>query len=412
VVPEPLVSADMGGLSRPEVADRAGVDPRFVDRVVGLGILPPEDDGRYEEGSVRRVRLIQMLERAGIALEGIASMMARGALPLELIERATHERFASYGGETFRDVSQRTGLPLELLTAIRESTGSAAPEPDERMREDELRVVPLIDYQLELGVRPAVAERVLRVFGESLRRMAEAESSFWYSDLVVPRIAAGQSWADIAVMAGETSAELSRRSDEAILAMYHALQTHAWMRNILEGVESALVDAGLQERPDRAPPAICFFDITGYTRLTEERGDDAALRLAETLARIVQRSSNRQAGRVVKWLGDGVMFHFPEPARGVVAALEMVEDAATTGLPPAHVGLHAGPVLFQDGDYFGRTVNIAARVADYARPGEVVVSQSVVELSEGADVRFDEIGPVELKGIAESVRLHVASRGS
>jgi hypothetical protein len=94
----------------------------------------------------------------------------------------------------------------------------------------------------------------------------------------------------------------------------------------------------------------------------------------------------------------------------VLAALEMVEGVASGGLPPAHVGLHAGPVVFQEGDYFGRTVNLAARIADYARPGEVVVSQDVVDAAHGAPVTFTEIGPVELKGVTGTLRLHTARR--
>ena len=110
----------------------------------------------------------------------------------------------------------------------------------------------------------------------------------------------------------------------------------------------------------------------------------------------------------MKWLGDGVMFYFGEPGGAVLAALEMVAGVATHDLPPAHVGLHAGPVVFQDGDYFGRTVNLAARIADYARPREVVVSQEVVEAADGAPVSFEEIGPVELKGVKGALRLHTA----
>jgi adenylate cyclase len=104
------------------------------------------------------------------------------------------------------------------------------------------------------------------------------------------------------------------------------------------------------------------------------------------------------------------MFHFPNPGPGVVAALEMAAGVVEAGLPPAHVGLHAGPVIFQDGDYYGQTVNVAARIADYARPGEVLVSQEVVEASGGVEVAFREIGPVELKGVSGAMRLHAASR--
>jgi adenylate cyclase len=122
--------------------------------------------------------------------------------------------------------------------------------------------------------------------------------------------------------------------------------------------------------------------------------------------------SQEHGGQPVKWLGDGVMFYFENPGDGVVAALDMVEGVARDGLPPAHVGIHAGPVVFQEGDYFGRTVNIAARIADYARPGEVVVSEDVVKVADGSTVRFTEIGPVELRGVSGTVRLHTARRAT
>ena len=73
-------------------------------------------------------------------------------------------------------------------------------------------------------------------------------------------------------------------------------------------------------------------------------------------------AARRQAP--IKWLGDGVMFYFRDPGPGVRAALEMVDGLAAAGLPPAHVGLHARPVLFQEGDSFGQTANLSARIAD------------------------------------------------
>ena len=110
-------------------------------------------------------------------------------------------------------------------------------------------------------------------------------------------------------------------------------------------------------------------------------------------------------GKPIKWLGDGVMFYFGEPRLGVRSALEMVDELAAAGLPPAHVGLHAGPVLFQEGDYFGQTVNLSARIADYARPGEVLVSQAVADASQDETIAFSDIGSVELKGVEGTVHL-------
>jgi class 3 adenylate cyclase len=190
--------------------------------------------------------------------------------------------------------------------------------------------------------------------------------------------------------------------------LLHGQQAQAWLSNVVRAVDTQLAQAGHHRRPDRQP-AICFLDITGYTRLTQERGDAAAAELAEHLGRIVQRTSASYSGKPIKWLGDGVMFFFDEPANAVDAALEMVTEIAAAGLPPAHVGVHSGEVLFRQGDYFGQTVNVAARIADFARPGEVLVSQEVVDAAprHPAD-RFAPIGPVELKGVAGPVRLLVA----
>ena len=155
-----------------------------------------------------------------------------------------------------------------------------------------------------------------------------------------------------------------------------------------------------------------FLDITGYTRLTEERGDEAAADLAARLATLVRRSSWEHRGQPVKWLGDGVMFYFPDPANSVMAALEIVEGAASYRLPPARVGIHAGPVVFQEGDYFGRTVNIAARIAEHAGPGQVLVTQEVVDAARGTPITFTDVGPVELRGVSGAMRLHAARRAA
>ena len=104
------------------------------------------------------------------------------------------------------------------------------------------------------------------------------------------------------------------------------------------------------------------------------------------------------------------MFHFPDPAQAVLCGLDMVERAPASGLPPAHVGVNAGPVVFRDGDYFGRTVNIASRIATQAEPGQVLVSDDVVAAARPDGVRFQEVGPVELKGVASPVVLHRAVR--
>lgn len=392
-----------------EAAARAGVDVAYVDRLVEVGILTPGADGSLSPGDVRRITIVRTLERSGVPLDGIGAAIRAGALSLDFVDTTSYERFAALTPETFADLSQRTGVPVGLLLVIRQAIGAPQAGPDDRVREDELRIVPLVELQLANGFRPAAIERWLQVYGDSLRRVAETEEDYFASELVARLLATGRSPADVWTAVHELSPRLGEVGEAALLAVYRAHQARSWTRGILEFVEGSLEAAGLHSRLTRFP-AICFLDITGYTRLTEERGDEAAAALSEQLGRMVQHVSARHGGQPVKWLGDGVMVHFPDPGPGVLAALEMVEGVAGADLPPAHVGLHAGPVLFQEGDYFGRTVNTASRIADYARPGEVLVSQTVVDASAVDGIEFAPVGPVELKGVGGPIRLHAARR--
>jgi class 3 adenylate cyclase/DNA-binding transcriptional MerR regulator len=389
------------------VAERAGVEPSYLVRLVDLGILAPEKPDRFSSGDVRRVLMARSLEEAGIPLEGVADAIRHGALSLDFFDAASYERFAALAAETFQQVSDRTGIPLELLMLIREAIGMAQPSPEDRLREDEMAIVPFIELQVSEGFSPAAIERLLRVQGDCTRRIAEQEAAWWNSEVIEPAAAAGKGPEEIGN--ADLADRVSPLAQQSLLAMYHAHQARSWTANMVEGFEVLMEKAGIHSRLERLP-AICFLDITGYTRLTQERGDDAAADLATMVGRLVQRSSVQHGGKPIKWLGDGVMFYFGDPGPGVRAALEMVDGLADAGLPPAHVGLHAGPVLYQEGDYYGQTVNLTARIADYARPGEVLVTQVVADASQQEGIAFTEIGPVELKGVSGTVHLLRAHR--
>jgi adenylate cyclase len=210
-------------------------------------------------------------------------------------------------------------------------------------------------------------------------------------------------------LAAQLSVDFLPLVDPALLAIYHRQQELLWTEGLVERIENELDRAGVLGRPGRVP-AMSFLDLAGYTRLTEEQGDAAAAALAETLAVLVNRSSREHGGVPVKWLGDGVMVHYREPAGAVLAALRMVAQLPEAGLPPAHVGVAAGPVVAQGGDYFGRTVNLAARIAARAGAGQVLVSQSVAESAPPQGVTFVELEELQLKGFAGPVRVLEACR--
>jgi adenylate cyclase len=339
-----------------------------------------------------------------VPLEGIAAAVRDGTLSFAYLDATAFDRFAGVSSTTFRELSERTGVPLDLLLVVREAHGFAEPRPEDHVREDELAVVPAIELQLSTGIRPEVIERLLRAYGDGLRRIVETETDWYRTEVQLPLLEGGMTEAEMLAAQADVGSRMAPLMEQALLSIYHGQQEHAWSNSAVEDVEVALERAGLYRRV-RRPPAVSFLDLTGYTRLTEERGDEAAAELATTLANLVRGSSREHEGQPVKWLGDGVMFYFPNPGDGVLAALDMVEGVAAHDLPPARVGIHAGPVVFQDGDYFGRTVNIAARIADVARPGEVLVSQEVVDAADLDGVGFTAIGPVELKGVSQPLSL-------
>ena len=172
---------------------------------------------------------------------------------------------------------------------------------------------------------------------------------------------------------------------------------------------------GLRERPGRAPactrvserpPAICFFDVTGYQpadRGARRRGRRPTSPLG--VARLVQRSlrrARREGRQVARRRGDvlsSASRHQPCWRRSTCATAWRPTD-----LPPAHIGIHAGPVLFQEGDYFGRTVNAASRIADHAGRDQVLVSQDVVDAAAARRRALRPDRPGRAEGPARAAR--------
>ena len=200
--------------------------------------------------------------------------------------------------------NERGASIVEMLMVLRDATGGKTASPGDRVREDELEILPLVEYQVELGFRQESVERALRVLGDSLRRVAEAEAEWWRSEVQEPMLARGVPADELGRRAAEISPRLSRASDRAVVAIYHAQQKHVWSTNLVDGIEAALEQAGLHTREER-PPAMCFLDLTGFTQLTQERGDAVAADVVERSSRIVRRISVQHEGRPVKWLGDG-----------------------------------------------------------------------------------------------------------
>src|SRR5690242_14104494 len=320
-----------------EAARRSGHTPDALGRLIELGIVQPDADGRFSSRDLRRAGLVLSLTDAGVPLDGLGAAIKNGQVSLDFLDAPAFERFSAMSGATSAEVAGRIGVPVEQLLLVREATGSTPATPDSRIRDAELAYADLIEVAAAAGFPSRAMEQMVRTQGENLRRVAETESALWQSAVIEPAMRAGRRPDEI--LGAAFGDRMSALTEHALIAMYHLQQTRAWSTDIIEGVEAQLEAAGVHRRVAH-PPAMCFLDISGYTRLTEERGDTAAAEIAGQVGRIVQRTSIAHHGRPVKWLGDGVMLHFPNPGDGVVGALEMVRAVAEAGLPPAHVGLH------------------------------------------------------------------------
>jgi adenylate cyclase len=400
------MGTEMGALSASELADLAGVTEAEVDRLVGLGVLMARDGaGPFLAADAQKVRLATACEQAGLPMDGIASAIRAGRLSFAFLEAAPYRRWAVRSARTYRQVSQETGIPLDTLGSALESMGFARMAPDELIREDELEIVPLLQLGFSSGLLDlAWTSRLGRAHAEGLRLVATAWGEAYQARFEGPVLASGADQRTAMELAARLSVDFLPLADPALLAIYRRQQELVWTEGLIERIESELEAAGVLGRPGRVP-AMLFLDLVGYTRLTEERGDAAAAELASSLAVLVGRSSREHGGVPVKWLGDGVMVHFREPAGAVRSALHLVAQLPQAGLPPAHVGVAAGPVVVQGGDYFGRTVNLAARLAARAGAGQVLVSGSVVESASPTGVSFVEFGRLRFKGIARPVRV-------
>jgi len=398
-------------LSLAELAARAGISPEEVERLVEFGILVPRDGTRpFRAVDALKIRVARGCEEGGLPMDGMAEAVRAGLLSFAFVESWPFEPWSSRGPQTHLKLAEEVGLSFEALQRLVEAFGFVRPEPEDVVVEAERPIALLAGRLAELEiVDPATSARLGRVYAEAFRRIALAETEIYHSGVEVPLLRSGLGESRTMELASSLSPALTGMLDDAVMAAYRRQQELTWTEHQIEHIEQALDDAGVS-LPAAPPTAMCFLDLSGFTRLTEEQGDEEAAALASRLSEIVQQDSRLHGGETVKWVGDGVMFRFRDPSGAVVSSLDMVEEIPAAGLPPAHVGVAAGPVIRQGGDYYGRTVNLASRISDRAASGQVLVSEPVAEMASVRSVTFVPVGPVELKGLTGPVDLFEARR--
>jgi adenylate cyclase len=165
-------------------------------------------------------------------------------------------------------------------------------------------------------------------------------------------------------------------------------------------------------REEPCASTFLFADIAGYTALTEAHGDEEAADLAHDFCGAVANLVAADDGELVKTIGDAVMVRYSSPAEAVGLGLRIADDVmAGHGFPTVRVGLHHGPALEREGDWFGATVNLAARVAGLAGGGEVLVTRPVLEAAgEIEGVTFESRGENVVRNVTAPVAVFAAVR--
>jgi adenylate cyclase len=149
---------------------------------------------------------------------------------------------------------------------------------------------------------------------------------------------------------------------------------------------------------------VVFADVVGFTRLTEERGEEEALAAVESVTEEIEHTLPPDA-RVIKTIGDEVMIvgHDPVGLAEWAVGFQLMRTTSTM----LRIGVHYGQALYRDGDYFGREINLAARVVAQSQPGKVLTTRPIVDACAGR-IAFEAMGSSSLKGFAEPVELFEA----
>lgn len=410
------VTDDTGAtvLSRAQLAAAASATEPEIERLVAAGVLIERTTpaGPFRTVDVMRIRMARACEEGGVPLDAMAEAIRGGRLSFAFLESwRLFEAASTPTAQTHGELAQEVGLPFETLRSVLIAFGFPPPQPGDPVVEAERPIASLSGQAIALGIiDQRAAVRLGSMYAEVFRRAAAHESEIYHSGIEMPLLRAGVEDAANLAAASAAGADLIPLLDAAVFAAYRRQQELAWTEHQIEHIEQAVGSAGIS-LPPGPPPAMCFVDLEGYTRLTEERGDEEAVAVAARLQEIVQDSPRRNRGEAVKWAGDGVMFRFRDPAGAVRTALDIVRDVPAAGLPPAHIGVAAGPVIQQGGDFYGRTVNLASRISDHAEAGQILVNEPVVATASDSDVRFDSIGTIDLPG-SRPVELFEARRSS
>jgi adenylate cyclase len=379
-----------------EAARHIGVRPDTLRRWAQTGVVPHDALDDWPPSAVAHARIVARLRERGHTLQEIRRATADGKLAFGYVEDLLP---APAQEHTVDEAAMEVGLEPALVERILTSIGFPA---GGLLSDDDVQLLRYVAAVLAAGFPLVALLQLVRVYGQALAQMADAEVRLFHLYVHEPLMRDGVDGLEMA----EEMEGLARE----LLPLASPIMDHVHQRFLSHFVEQDVIghmEADLDEAPldlGRLRVAIAFADLAGYTRLTEEEGEEEAVSAVERFVESVEHTLPDDA-RIIKTIGDEVMVVGGDPAALVDWAVGF--QALHLERPLPRIGMHYGATLYRDGDYFGREVNIASRVAARAGGGEVIVTRPVVEAS-GPHLAFEPIGEVRLKGFSHSTELFLA----
>jgi len=388
------------------VAGELGLSPSTLRRWVAVGLIDQDAAGEVTERGAAQARVVQRLRERGYSLADIRRANERGVLASSHIEALAGSERRWTIGQAAREVGLSRKLAQRLLAAV----GVSGELRD--VGTLELELLRAVAAVLESGVPLPVVLQVARVYGQAISQIADAEVRLIHHHVHEPMMRSGLSGKQVVdQMQGLVTDVLPLTSP--LLGLVH----HYYLREFTEQDVIGHMEELQGGRPPEAASdsdgdqltrvrvAVAFADLAGYTRLTEELGDARAVDTVERFVAAVASSLPSEA-RVIKTIGDEAMIVSPDVAGLVQWAVRFQQQSRDQDVS-ARIGVHCGQALFYEGDYYGREVNLASRVAARAGGGEVVVTAAIAE-AKPAGVRFERLGEIRLKGFSSPTEILLA----
>jgi adenylate cyclase len=378
-------------ISLNEAARRSGVPTSTLKRWAEERIVPVRG-GQWTPAAAAQARVVARMRERGYSLDDLKEAGREGRLAFGFAE----DLFAEAEGEiTLADIAEDTGLEPELIERILEMMGTPVGRQENLTRADGM-ALRLCAQVLAAGFPLVAFLQLVRVYVQSLRRIAEAEVRLFHLYVHEPLIRDGVPELQMAEAMGDLAAEIMPFAAPLSEYLHNRYLRHYIEQDVVGHMEATGEQTTAEIELGQIPVTLCFIDLTGFTAFTEEEGDIEALDVVENFVETVEATMPREA-TIVKTIGDEVMVVSPDAAALTEWAVKFL--GRFDRRPQPRVGIHSGDAVYRDGDYFGNSVNLAHRIVNRALAGEVLVTDRVAAALESRpNLRLDPIGEVSLKG--------------